>query len=52
MFHRFELLPHGSRQGHTRLVVWLLTTMLTAVFTWKIAVVLPLALVVAVWVMV
>ncbi|OEL14156.1 hypothetical protein BAE44_0024825 [Dichanthelium oligosanthes] len=49
---RFELSPHGSpARGRARLAVWLLTTTLTAAFTWKIGAMLPLSLAIAVWIM-
>jgi hypothetical protein len=47
----FEVAPQGSpARGRARLAVWLLTTTLTATFTWKIAEVMPLGLAVAAWV--
>ncbi|XP_066372720.1 uncharacterized protein [Miscanthus floridulus] len=50
--HRFEVAPHGSpARGRARLAVWLLTTTLTAAFTWKIGEVMPLGLAVAAWVL-
>ncbi|XP_066374176.1 uncharacterized protein [Miscanthus floridulus] len=48
---RFEAAPQGSpARGRARLAVWLLTTTLTAAFTWKIGAVMPLGLAVAAWV--
>ncbi|WVZ82522.1 hypothetical protein U9M48_029776 [Paspalum notatum var. saurae] len=49
---RFELSPPGSvARGRARLGVWLLTTTLTAAFTWKIGAVLPPAFAIVAWVM-
>ncbi|WVZ82505.1 hypothetical protein U9M48_029759 [Paspalum notatum var. saurae] len=49
---RFELSPPGSvARGRARLAVWLLTTTLTAGFTWKIGALLPPALAIVAWVM-
>ncbi|KAJ1258015.1 hypothetical protein BS78_10G041200 [Paspalum vaginatum] len=48
----FELSPPGSlARGRARLAVWLLTTTLTAAFTWKIGAVLPLSFAILAWVM-
>ncbi|XP_066368982.1 uncharacterized protein [Miscanthus floridulus] len=50
--HRFEVAPPGSpARGRARLAVWLLTTTLTAAFTWKIGEVMPLGLAVVAWVL-
>ncbi|KAL6606208.1 hypothetical protein ACP70R_041861 [Stipagrostis hirtigluma subsp. patula] len=49
---RFERSPPGSpSRGRARIAVWVLTASLTAAFTWKVAALLPLALVAAAWVM-
>ncbi|OEL22804.1 hypothetical protein BAE44_0016177 [Dichanthelium oligosanthes] len=49
---RFEASPPGSvARDRARLAVWLLTTALTAAFTWKIGALLPLVPAVAAWVM-
>ncbi|CAD6340317.1 unnamed protein product [Miscanthus lutarioriparius] len=49
---RFQLSPPGSvARGRARLAVWLLTTTLTAGFTWKIGTMLPLGLAILAWVM-
>ena len=47
-----EASPHGSpARGRARLAVWLLTTTLTAAFTWKIGALLPLPFAAAAWIM-
>ncbi|CAN6208725.1 unnamed protein product [Urochloa humidicola] len=49
---RFEVSPPDSpARGRARLAVWLLTTTLTAAFTWKIGVMLPLGFAIAAWIM-
>ncbi|XP_062230224.1 uncharacterized protein LOC133927853 [Phragmites australis] len=49
---RFERSPPGSpSRGRARLAVWVLTTTLTAAFTWKMGALLPLPLAIAAWVM-
>ncbi|XP_066368941.1 uncharacterized protein [Miscanthus floridulus] len=49
---RFQLSPPGSvAQGRARLAVWLLTTTLTAGFTWKLGTMLPLGFMILAWVM-
>ncbi|CAN6172503.1 unnamed protein product [Urochloa humidicola] len=48
----FEVSPQESpARGRARLAVWLLTTTLTAAFTWKIGVMLPLGFAIAAWIM-
>lgn len=48
----FEVSPYGSpARGRARLAVWLLTTTLTAAFTWKIGAMVPLGFAVAAWIM-
>ncbi|CAN6208707.1 unnamed protein product [Urochloa humidicola] len=48
----FEASPDGSpARGRARLAVWLLTTTLTAAFTWKIGAMLPLSFAIAAWIM-
>jgi hypothetical protein len=47
-----DLSPPGSpARGRARVAVWLLTTTLTAAFTWRISAMLPLGFAVAAWVM-
>ncbi|WVZ82523.1 hypothetical protein U9M48_029777 [Paspalum notatum var. saurae] len=47
-----EASSHGSpARGRARLAVWLLTTTLTAAFTWKIGALLPLPFAAAAWIM-
>ncbi|CAL5045891.1 unnamed protein product [Urochloa decumbens] len=49
---RFEVSPDGSvARGRARLAVWLLTTTLTASFTWRIGAMLPLSFAIAAWIM-
>ncbi|CAN6165127.1 unnamed protein product [Urochloa humidicola] len=48
----FEVSPQESpARGRARLAVWLLTTTLTAAFTWKIGAMLPLGFAIAAWIM-
>ncbi|CAL5036762.1 unnamed protein product [Urochloa decumbens] len=48
----FDLAPPGSpARGRARLAAWLLTTTLTASFTWKIGEFLPLGFAIAAWAM-
>ncbi|CAL5045934.1 unnamed protein product [Urochloa decumbens] len=48
----FDLSPPGSpARGRARLAAWLLTTTLTASFTWKIGEFLPLGFAIAAWAM-
>uniref|UniRef100_A0A0E0JXB9 Uncharacterized protein n=1 Tax=Oryza punctata TaxID=4537 RepID=A0A0E0JXB9_ORYPU len=48
----FERTEHGSpRRGQIKAAVWLLTTMLTAVFSYKVAAIMPLPVQVLVWAM-
>ncbi|CAN6202552.1 unnamed protein product [Urochloa humidicola] len=48
----FEASPPGSvARRRARLAVWLLTTTLTAAFTWKVGALLPLIPAVAAWAM-
>ncbi|CAL5051009.1 unnamed protein product [Urochloa decumbens] len=48
----FEVSPQESpARGRARLAVWLLTTTLTAAFTWKIGAMLPLSFAIAAWIM-
>ncbi|CAL5044602.1 unnamed protein product [Urochloa decumbens] len=49
---RFEASPPGSvARRRARLAVWLLTTSLTAAFTWKVGALLPLVPAVVAWAM-
>ncbi|KAF0910774.1 hypothetical protein E2562_004752 [Oryza meyeriana var. granulata] len=49
---QFDQAPHGSAaRGRIRVAVWLLATSLTAVFTWKVAALMPLPVAVMAWVM-
>nr|CAB3449300.1 unnamed protein product [Digitaria exilis] len=43
--------PESPRREHLKMAVWLLTTMLTAAFSYKVAAVLPLPVVLLVWAM-
>ncbi|CAN6246674.1 unnamed protein product [Urochloa humidicola] len=50
--HQFEMMPAESpRREHMKMVVWLLTTMLTAAFSYKVAEIMPLPMQVLVWAM-
>ncbi|XP_062224624.1 uncharacterized protein LOC133923217 [Phragmites australis] len=44
-------LPESPRREHIKMVVWLLTTMLTAAFSYKVAAIMPLPVQVLVWAM-
>ncbi|CAL5023166.1 unnamed protein product [Urochloa decumbens] len=49
---QFERIPPESpRREHIKMVVWLLTTMLTAAFSYKVAEIMPLPVQVLVWAM-
>ncbi|CAN6271937.1 unnamed protein product [Urochloa humidicola] len=49
---QFEMMPAESpRREHMKMVVWLLTTMLTAAFSYKVAEIMPLPVQVLVWAM-
>ena len=49
---QFEQSPPGSAaRGRIKATVWLLATSLTAVFTWKVAALMPLPLAAAAWIM-
>ncbi|KAK8461421.1 hypothetical protein SEVIR_1G036284v4 [Setaria viridis] len=41
--------PESPRREHIKMVVWLLTTMLTAAFSYKVAEIMPLPVQVLVW---
>lgn len=43
--------PDSPRREHLKVAVWLLTTMLTAVFSYKVAAIMPLPVQVLVWFM-
>ncbi|CAL4889177.1 unnamed protein product [Urochloa decumbens] len=43
--------PESPRREHIKMVVWLLTTMLTAAFSYKVAEIMPLPVQVLVWAM-
>jgi len=43
--------PDSPARRHLKLAVWILTTLLTAVFSYKIAAIMPLPLQILVWVM-
>ncbi|KAL6606623.1 hypothetical protein ACP70R_042276 [Stipagrostis hirtigluma subsp. patula] len=48
----FEAAPPESAARHrARLAVWLLTTLLTAMFSWRVAALVPLPLAAGVWLM-
>jgi hypothetical protein len=41
--------PESPRRGHLKMAVWLLTTMLTAAFSYKVAAIMPFPVQVLVW---
>uniref|UniRef100_A0A0A9DDQ8 Uncharacterized protein n=1 Tax=Arundo donax TaxID=35708 RepID=A0A0A9DDQ8_ARUDO len=43
--------PESPRREHLKMVVWLLTTMLTAAFSYKVAAIMPFPMQVLVWAM-
>ncbi|XP_020106180.1 uncharacterized protein LOC109722502 [Ananas comosus] len=48
--HLHEAAPHGSpRRGSIRAAVWSLSTLLTAMFSYRVAEILPLPMAVVVW---
>uniref|UniRef100_A0A0E0L7U6 Uncharacterized protein n=1 Tax=Oryza punctata TaxID=4537 RepID=A0A0E0L7U6_ORYPU len=49
---QFDQAPHGSAaRGRIRVAVWILATSLTAVFTWKVAALMPLPVAAVAWIM-
>ena len=50
LLHQFEKTPPLSpRREHMKMEVWLLTTMLTAAFSYKVAEIMPFPVQVLVW---
>ena len=43
--------PDSPRRGHLKVAVWILTTALTVVFSYKVAAIMPVAVKVLVWAM-
>jgi hypothetical protein len=47
----YEQVPESPRRHRIKVAVWLLTTLLTAMFAYKVAAVMPLPVAVLVWAM-